>query len=50
MPVAILRLLLVVLSAFLPVPAAAQTPSVKTVFEKYQSDRHLRLGLQQAGD
>jgi len=39
MPVAILPLLLVVLSAFLSaflaVPAAAQTPSVKTVFEKY---------------
>jgi hypothetical protein len=35
MPVAILPLLLVVLSAFLAVPSAAQTPSVKTVFEKY---------------
>jgi Caspase domain len=35
MPVAILPLLLVVLSALLAVPSAAQTASVKTVFEKY---------------
>jgi hypothetical protein len=35
MPVAILPLLLVVLSAFFAVPSSAQTASVKAVFEKY---------------